>query len=102
MGSRGGYTVLNMDNNCDFDLIDYLSQFKWFEKETFFDFNNFMEKKYLMSKGILTKAEDKDSSGTPGMHFTDDNMRVAILFSGDAEKLEDIKKNLPEEYFEFI
>jgi len=101
-GLRDGQTIgLLADTNWQFDVIKYLSQFKWFDQETFFNPENHKNRDYLRKMGILTDAEDEDVHGNKGNWDCNEKSKIILVYESSEEHLKDIKSLCPEKYFEY-
>ncbi len=103
----GEKAALFLDQAVSFNLIEFFTQFKWFDKSTFFNVkDNLLKRDYVLKQGMLKekdKEEDVDMLGNIGFwEGREEKARVIVLINGQKDDLEKIKPNFPEEYFEII
>jgi len=98
----GEYVALFLGGEIDFNLIKFLSNFKWFEKSSFFKLKNLLSKDYLVKHEILKKDEDKDVLGNKGFWQPNEKTRLCVIFTTTYKFMSEIKVNFSNDYFEFF
>ena len=91
---KGYWLVFDMDKNCELNLNKFFSAYSFYNKDTFFNHNNFQSKKFLLDSGILKTEEDKDFFGNDGMYRVHDTFKICYLCCCKQEEIETLKKNI--------
>ena len=98
----GGIVALFLDSAISLDLIEFLGQFKWFDKSAFFNSKNMITRDYFVKHDMITKDEDKDNFGNVGYWAPAEKSRLLVVVNGDDKDIETVKKNFSSDLFQFV
>lgn len=90
----GYWTVINMENNPNFNLFDFFGQFGYNDKDMFLP-SKIKSKDYCLSQNILLKENDKDFNGNFGYFEIKPEFKLILLSTIKEEQIEELLKNNP-------
>jgi len=91
-----------MDQAISLNLVEFLGQFKWFDKSTFFNMANLLTRDYYVKHDMIKKEEDKDNFGNQGFWEPKEQSRLIVVINAKPEEFDKVKLVYPDEFFEFI
>ena len=83
----GGWAVLNTETSASFDILDYLKQLDFCDKEMFKP-SKIHDKKYCLSQGLLRKEHDVDFFGNKGYFEIKDKFKLCFLSACKIEEID--------------
>ena len=97
---KGYWLVFDMDKNAELNLDSFFKTCSFYNKDTFFNFQNFKSKDFMLKNGILKEEDDKDFFGNSGGYNCHDTFKICYLCCCKIEEIEKLKKNIDTSNFE--
>jgi len=97
---RGYWLVFNMESNSSLNLDNFFKYFPYYNKNTWYNFQNYKDKDFLVKSGLLKNDDDKDFFGNSGGYTPHDTFKICYLCSCPINELETLKKNIDPSQFD--
>jgi hypothetical protein len=96
----GYWLVFNMGSDSKFNLDNFFKSFSFYNKNTWYNFQNYKDKGFMIKSGLLKNTDDKDVFGNSGGYTPHDTFKICYLCSCPINELETLKKNIDPSLFD--